>query len=82
MSKTKNFQFGGGTFRPGQGVFDNQIKPWKSTSDKLTLKDLIDRPNYYLDKTAKYFNLNYNKLNDLKDPIFLDYGTEKGFKKP
>ncbi|MDG1089710.1 MAG: hypothetical protein P8P37_02445 [Candidatus Marinimicrobia bacterium] len=82
MSKTKNFQLGGGTFSPGQGVFDNQIKPWRSTSDKLTLKDLIDRPNYYLDKTAKYFNLNYNKLNDQKDPLLLDYNNKKGFKNP
>ena len=75
MAKTVNIKVGQGVIRPGAGLVQNQIKPWNATGDFLTLKDLIDRPEYYVRKVAKHFNLKYNKYLHRKDPFQVAHNT-------
>lgn len=47
---SKNFKIGKGTFTPGKSVLNNNLGTWEGTGDPVTLKQLMDRPNYYASK--------------------------------
>ena len=82
MSKVVNIKIGQGRINPAGGIIQNQIKQWNATGDNLTLKDLIDRPEYYLGKISKTFNIPYTRAEHLKDPFNIEHQVRKTINNP
>lgn len=59
MAKTSNIKIRG-TFKVGNSLVDNTLPIYKPTGDSVTLRQLLDRPDYYLGKVAKFFGINHD----------------------
>lgn len=77
--KVRNIKAGGGRIAARGGVIANQLPTWNSVEDKLKVRDLIDRPTYYLKKIAKKFNISINDYDHLKDPLGIEHQNNKSF---
>lgn len=66
--RVPNIKLGKGSkIKVGHSILQNQNKTWSETGDGFTYQNLIDRPDYYLGKFSKAFNVSYNKYEAKKD---------------
>jgi len=66
--RVPNIKLGKGSkIKIGHSILQNQNKTWSETGDGFTYTDLVDRPDYYLGKFAKAFNVSYNTYEARKD---------------
>lgn len=78
---TINIKTGGGVIRAGSGAISNRNPSWKK-GDPVTLKELTERPNYYLEKISKAFNVKYDKVMNQKDPFGLTNSSRDSWRNP
>ncbi len=66
MARVPNIKIGKGSLKVGHSILQNQNKSWNNTGDGFTYKDLSDRPDYYLNKFSKKFNVGFTKYEAQK----------------
>jgi hypothetical protein len=81
MAKTPNIQVKG-AFRVGSAAVDNTMPLYKSTGDAVTLKQLLDRPSYYLSKIGKIFDIEYDTSEIQKESFWITAEGAKGVVDP
>lgn len=77
MAKTPNIQVKG-SFKVGSAAVDNTMPLYKSTGDAVTLKQLLDRPSYYLSKIGNIFNIQYDSSEIQKESFWIPGEGPKG----